>query len=265
MTPARPRDHAVEKLPAPLRAWAPTRRLSFRGRGRIGAALVRRFAERDVPYRNPDGLALAVDPDDFFEAMMLLGAYDPPLCDLIRRHVRRDTVALDVGHHIGYATLQMAALGAEVHAFDPDPRAHDRLRRHLELNDAERVTLDRRAVTDRLEEVELGINERLGWSSTKAVKPVEAWISVQSVTIDAYLEERGIAAAGLSFAKIDVEGGELEALTGMRATLEAGSPVVVVELIPGRPHERATEVVAYMDSLGYAASGAAGDVVFTKS
>jgi hypothetical protein len=114
-----------------------------------------------------------------------------------------------------------------------------------------------------------GIHERMGWSSTKEVKEFSDWTSVPMQTLDSYVAEHEIDPSRISVIKIDAEGGELEVLQGARETLAAGAPRVVVEVIPHRPGERASEILEYMDRLGYAADPPAGDVagevVFTRA
>lgn len=257
----------IRDLPPLLRAWLPTRRLYFRGRGRIGAYLVRRLIEPSQPYRTAEGYVLGVDPRDPFQAWMLLGIYEPRLSEALASHATADSVALDIGSHIGYHALIMArgvGEGGEVHAFDPDPRAHELLRRHLDLNESRQVTANRAAASDRDGSVDLNVNEQLGWSSTKPVKTAPKVLSVPAVRVDSYLEARGIDPARVSVIKLDAESAELEALHGMRSLLTEGAPATIVEMIPSRAHQRTAEIVAFMRGLGYGSSPTDGGLVFAR-
>lgn len=259
----------IRRLPLPLRAWAITRRLpAFRGRTRVAALIARRSIDPRVAYRTPQGIALRVDPGDLFQVAMLMGFHEPRVAGLITREVRPGSVALDVGHMIGYFSLLMAKRtgpGGAVHAFDPDPRAHERLAENVSRNSMPWITANLLALGSRAGTARFGIHERIGWSSTKEVKEFSEWTSVPMQTLDEYVAEHEIDLTSISVIKVDAEGGELEVLKGARNTLAAGAPHVVVEVIPHRPGEPARELVEYMRGLGYEADAPAGDVVFTRT
>jgi FkbM family methyltransferase len=259
----------IRRLPLPLRAWAITRHLpAFRGRTRVAALIARRSIDHRVAYRTPQGIALRVDPGDIFQVAMLMGFHDPRVATLIAREVRPGSVALDVGHMIGYFSLLMAkrtGRGGAVHAFDPDSRAHERLAENVARNSMHWITANLLALGARAGTARFGIHERIGWSSTKEVKEFSEWITVPMQTLDDYVAEHDLDPARISVVKVDAEGGELEVLKGARNTLAAGAPHVVVEVIPQRPGEPARELVEYMRGLGYEADALAGDVVFTRT
>jgi FkbM family methyltransferase len=259
----------IRRLPLFLRAWAITRRLpAFRGRTRIAALIARRSIDPRVAYRTPQGIALRVEPGDLFQVAMLMGFHEPRVAGLIAREVRPGSIALDVGHMIGYFSLLMAkrtGRGGAVHAFDPDPRAHERLAENVSRNSMPWITANLLALGARAGTARFGIHERIGWSSTKEVKEFSEWTSVPMQTLDEYVAEHEIDPTRISVIKVDAEGGELEVLKGARDTLAAGAPDVVVEVIPQRPGEPAGELLDYMRGLGYEADAPAGDVVFTRT
>jgi FkbM family methyltransferase len=259
----------IRELPLPLRAWAILRRLpAFRGRTRVAALIARRTLDHRAAYRTPQGIALRVDPGDLFQVAMLMGFHEPRVARLITREVRPGSVAIDVGHMIGYFSLLMAKCtgpGGAVHAFDPDPRAYERLVENVARNSMHWITTNPLALGDRAGTARFGIHERIGWSSTKEVKEFSEWTTVPIQTLDDYVAEHDLDPARISVVKVDAEGGELQVLKGARNTLSAGAPVVVVEVIPRRPGEPARELVEYMRGLGYEADAPAGDVVFTRT
>lgn len=258
----------VRNLPPSLRAWGATRHLpAFKGRTRVGWRLAERSLDPAAAYRTPHGFALRIDPADFFQVAMLLGFYEPGVAQLVKRRVRPGSVAIDVGHAIGYMSLLMASRTGptgEVHAFDPDPRAHDRLIEHTAINAMPWISVNQLALGERAGTIDLGIHEQIGWSSTKPVKEFKGTTSVPMNSLDSYLQEGEIDPGRISLIKVDAEGAELEVLRGMRKALGDGGPPVVVEVLPHRPGERAAEVVEYMESLGYRANVPSGDVLFTK-
>src|SRR5262245_15736021 len=241
---------------------------AFKGRTRVAALIARRSIDPRSAYRTPLGISLQVDPGDIFQVAMLMGFHEPRIARLIAREVSPGSVALDVGHMIGYFSLLMAMRtgpGGAVHAFDPDPRAHRQLVENVSRDRMPWITVNLLALGDHAGTAEFGIHDRMGWSSTKEVKEFRDWTSVPMQTLDEYVAEHDIDPARIGVIKVDAEGGELEVLEGARKTLAAGAPHVVVEVIPHRPGERAREVLDYMRDLGYEADAPAGDVVFTRS
>jgi FkbM family methyltransferase len=260
----------IDPLPRTLRAWGETRHLpTFKGQTRVAWRLAQRSLDPDLAYPTPHGFALRVDPEDFFQVAMLLGFYEPRVTRLVTEYVREGDVAVDVGHAIGYFSLLMSGRtgpAGEVHAFDPDPRAHERLLEHRALNERPWIAVNRVAIGDRTGTVRFGIHDRLGWSSTKQeIKEFARVESVPAQRFDEYAGEQRIDPERIGLIKVDAEGAELEVLRGMRGVLENANPAVVVELIPHRPGERPQEVMRFMTGLGYRPDAPTGDVVFTKS
>src|SRR5262245_35635130 len=135
----------------------------------------------------------------------------------------------DVGASHGYYTLLFAKLSGPdyVHAFEPEERNFARLRVNLELNGFESVHGSPVAVVDESREVELNIfpPELYGWHTLgepttevdgKVAGPVGKK-QVRGLTLDEYCDELGIERIDLL--KLDVEGAELEALSGAKRLL----------------------------------------------
>lgn len=247
-------------LPAPVRAWAAVARAgNFRGRARIGTSLVQRVIRPEVVYRNPEGFKLRVEPDDYFQACMLLGIYDPVTAGLIDRFVSDGTVAFDIGAHIGYFTLMLArrvGSAGDVHAFDPDPRAASRLREHVRVNEADNVTVNQMAVSDVEGMLDLRVPDQLGWATVKPGVVAHATVSAPAVRIDDYVNDNAIDPSRVSFVKIDAEGAELDAIRGMEGALARMSGAVVVEFFPSRMRTHGDDpdqLLATMAGLGYRA------------
>lgn len=250
-------------LPAPVRAWGTVGRIGkFRGRARIGTGLVRRLVRPDRPYAGVAGFALRIDPDDYFQACMLLDIFDPVGIALTRRYARPGTVAIDGGAFIGYFTLYLArAVGheGEVHSFECDPRVLVRLREHLALNRVDQVRLVDRALLDRTgAELELRLPQQLGFATVASghLADVGEITRVSSIRLDDHLASAGIAPSRISFVKLDVEGVERAALAGMEETLRGTDAVVLVEVIPERMRELGQdlgELIEFMGTFGYQA------------
>lgn len=221
---------------------------------------MRRFVHPDVTYRSALGFPLQIDPQDYFQACMLLGLYDPVGLAVARRFVKPGSVVVDIGAHFGYFSLELARLAGpcgEVHAFECDPRAAARLREHVRLAGATTVHVHEAALVEGSEsEVSLRLTDQLGWSTIRRSHWVQARseITVPAVGLDRALSRAGIDPARLSFLKADVEGAELLALRGGETALNAGSPAILVEFEPARTRslgDDPAELFRFFAKLGY--------------
>ena len=172
---------------------------------------------------------------NFFEADQLAD---------VRGMIGADSVVVDAGANIGNHTVFFSLIcGAKhVHSFEPMRVAFSILSRNIEINGlADRVTGHNFA---------LGADE--GWA--ELVRYVEyntggTVLDLQKPgsypvrTIDALRLEK------LDFLKIDVEGGQIEVLSGSRETLARCKPVVWVEL---RSKRKEIEIgTKFLADLGY--------------
>lgn len=170
-----------------------------------------------------------------------LGTYEPWVQDAIARYLRPGDWAWDVGAYIGYHTLLMWRLGANVVAFEPDRETFDRLSKNLSLNGARSVQALRRAV-----------GREAGWAQLVPVEgsPQQTHVEWQAagecpvVSLDDLLLE--FPAPRL--VKVDVEGAELDVLAGATRLIREVGPVWIVE--PHAP-ETAREVADCFETYGY--------------
>lgn len=138
--------------------------------------------------------------------------------------VRDGAVVLDIGAHLGYFTALAAKRGATVIAFEPNPRTIPYLRRNLELNGvADRVRVVERAVGEEQGTASFFLSRGGDESSLHAHSPEDEPVSVEVVQVDAEVDGLRV-----DVIKMDVEGGEVEALRGMRRTLADAAPGLVL-------------------------------------
>jgi FkbM family methyltransferase len=239
-------------------------------------ALLERVARRtlraDRVYEGAAGFRMKIDPGDPFQRAMLFGTFDPWLEDAIARFIRPGDVVFDCGTYIGFVTLRLARQvgpGGQVHAFEADPRVVTRVEQNLAANEMGQVRLNHAAVSDADGELELRLTDQLGWATVQEVwDAADGSARVPAVRLDTYVEREGIDPSRISFIKLDVEGAEPAALRGADSILRAGSPAVLVEVIPWRLELGGTsdaELFAFMAERGYAHRHVAPeDVLFTK-
>jgi FkbM family methyltransferase len=171
------------------------------------------------------------------------------------RHVHPGMTVYDLGANVGFYTLlfsRLAGPGAVVHAFEPVGRNVWYLRRHLELN----PTLDAR-----IHELAVGretgtvtFDGSAGWSMGRVVvRPEAATSCLPSVSLDDFVYGRGHEPPDLI--KMDIEGGEVDAIAGMSRLLAERFPVLVVSV---HGSSRWRECVAVLEAAGYTVLGPDG-------
>ena len=188
------------------------------------------------------------------------GREEAHMTTLFKQAVRRGDFVLDVGGYLGYFTLLAArAAGPEgrVLVVEANPQSQELLERNIERNGfADRVDMRKTAVA-----AEAG-TATFYWDasdgSTSGLAPPEntgGTYEVPVATVDSLLA----GARQLDVVKIDIEGGEVDALRGMSATLTHAKPGLrlFVELNPGALDNAGTsgeELLALLRGYGFAIS-----------
>ncbi|MFN2445117.1 MAG: FkbM family methyltransferase [Vicinamibacterales bacterium] len=175
-----------------------------------------------------EGLRLLIDPR--CEKFYWTGGHEPHIQDALSARLRPGMRFWDVGSHIGYFALQAARIvGATgcVLAFEPMPGNGTRLRRNIELNAAENVTVVARAVAAqtgamRIARTDAGIASTFTWTLEESPNDVERRM-VDVTTLDAMVGEHGIP----DLVKVDAEGTEVDVLRGAVTLRAAGVPFLV--------------------------------------
>ena len=147
----------------------------------------------------------------------------------IKRSIGPGSVCFDVGAHIGYYSLLLSKLvgpTGRVISFEPMPYTNSFLRRNLQNNNIRNVTVEQAAVGVSNGSVRMGSpsDGRLGQSSISDSGSTE----VRCTTID--LEVARLGLDRLDFIKMDVEGFELQALTGASRTIHRFRPKIMFEV-----------------------------------
>jgi len=154
-------------------------------------------------------------------------------CRVLKRLVKRGSVAIDAGANIGYYSLLIAKWmdgeGA-VHAFEPFPETAQRFERNLKLNPdlSPIVRLHRSALSDFTGKLSMSVPDQknqgcnyLGGGGSNEV-PV--------TSLDAFSEEERFKRVDLI--KIDVEGSEVALLKGAEQTIRRFRPILMIEVNP---------------------------------
>jgi FkbM family methyltransferase len=141
------------------------------------------------------------------------------MAKLFEQAVPAGGLVLDVGAHLGYFTLLAARRGAHVIACEPNPRTLGHLRANVQANSAqERVTIVPAALADAPGRRRFHLSLAGDTSSLHGQQD-----TVSAVEVDVTTADTVVAGRAVDVIKIDVEGGELDALAGMGGTIAAAA------------------------------------------
>ncbi len=191
----------------------------------------------------------------------LWGQYEVPTERYILEQMKTGGVFVDIGSNVGYFSfLAATSVPGEVNvwAFEPNPKITSLLRRSGELNGcADRVRVFPVGLSEKEAPGVLSVDQsNSGMSHLETALDEEDETEEVEVPIrifDSLVEEEKLP-GHLRCVKIDVEGHELQVLKGMRKTLEADQPSLIVEIVPeqlARYDTSEEELAAFIESLGY--------------
>jgi FkbM family methyltransferase len=184
-----------------------------------------------------------------------LGTYEVDLQLAVRDWVRPGMVVYDVGANIGYLSLLLARAvgpGGRVFAFEALPANLERLAQNLALNGmGRRVQVVPGAVVDCSGPVRFltGPSDGMGKAQGSAGRQEPVYggmIPVEGIALDDFAYRLGNPPPQV--VKMDIEGGEVLALPGMKRLLARARPLMLLEL-----HGRAAAALAWetLTSAGY--------------
>jgi FkbM family methyltransferase len=166
-----------------------------------------------------------------------LGTYEMELMAGIADLVAPDSIAYDLGANIGYISLMLARCVGEqgrVYAFEALPSNQERLEQNIQLNKLEEGVIvvpaavsDRSSVLSFMVAASGGMGKVAGSAGRHTVEYAET-IEVNGIALDDFVYLEGKPAPDVI--KIDIEGGEVLALPGMRRILKEKRPVIFLEL-----------------------------------
>ena len=162
-------------------------------------------------------------------SLFFYGFYEQVETSALLHVIRPGQTIIDVGANFGYFTLLSAPRvggSGRVIAFEPEPANAALLRENVALNAHTNITVEEMAVGRAAARVRFRTARPGEWNRGKtATVPAEnvgndGVINVPCVGLDAYCDEHGIRRVDIL--KMDIEGGEAEAVEGMRRGVQEG-------------------------------------------
>ena len=165
-----------------------------------------------------------------------LGTYEVELQAALRGLVQQGMVLYDIGANIGYISLTMARFcgkGGKVFSFEALPANLRRLKENISLNNLDSIIhVLPKAVIDMTHPVKF-----LAHSSTSMGKAegsagraeeYDQEITVEGLTLDDFVYKQKQPSPDII--KMDIEGGEVLAVKGMKRLLAECKPILLIEL-----------------------------------
>jgi FkbM family methyltransferase len=193
------------------------------------AQLRSRLPTMNVTYR--DGLTFQIrSGDPMYSRIFLQGAWEPPESCAMRALLRPGDFAIDIGANYGWFTLLMASsVGSSglVWSFEPVPPFAEELRRNLALNSFNNIRLFESAVGASIGEVNINVFDGLPHGHASAATLGRSDYVSHAVLVsplDQLLEQANGRLPAL--VKVDVEGFEMQVLTGSNRLLQLPDPPI---------------------------------------
>jgi FkbM family methyltransferase len=156
----------------------------------------------------------------------------------------KSATAIDIGAYIGNHSLYFADHFKSVLSFEPNPRAYEVLRLNAAL--AANIACFNIGLSDRVGEAILCVGSGNMGASYIAQPPAPNGQPIRLTTLDSMdLRE------DVKLIKVDVEGHELQALTGARELIRRNRPIVVFEQHTADFEDGRSAVIALLEALGY--------------
>lgn len=204
------------------------------GKGWLANQLVRDHAIPDGQViRTKPGVWVAIHPDWIYKHIYVYGEYEPVNTAIFMRVVRPGDVCFDIGANFGYYSCLLARCGAKVYGFEPLPAMWALNRATVELNGLQAAVQTEATALGASEGTIVihtfpGLSQGLATATDLGRSDAVAH-ECAITTLDRFCASTGIRT--VAFMKIDVEGHELDVLTGGSTLLAAPmAPVVHFEV-----------------------------------
>jgi len=172
-------------------------------------------------------------PNDAFRLSIhgIHGAHD---FKIFKDNVKVGDNVVDLGANVGYFTLILAKLvgpTGKVFAFEPDPRNLTLLKKNIEYNNYKNVIIVPKAVSNVNDKCTLYVGQKT-FGQNKIYKPektrTQKFIPTDSETIrlDDFFKANNLLNK-ISFIKMDIEGAEVLALSGMKKILKLNKNIKI--------------------------------------
>ena len=186
--------------------------------GRLILKIITKLFRADYVEVQGHNMYLHPGNDDY----SLYGVYGELDTEIVKNEIEKGDIVVDVGASIGYYTLIFArAVGKDGHvfAFEPRPERFELLKKNIEINGYENVTIEQMAVMDENGETNFYFskNEKTGFKlevSEKHKNVISERGRAKTVRLDDYFRKNNLLDK-IKFIKSDVDGPEFSVLRSL--------------------------------------------------
>lgn len=179
-------------------------------------------------------IRLKIHLDDWIQQQVyFLGDYERPEIDYISQYLKSGNVFVDIGANIGLFSLNASKIVGDkgkVISFEAFSSNYRQFKNNIEINNFKNIISENKAISNQNSTVEILYNEgdhNIGMASS-FLKNFTSKEIVESITLDDYASNNSIEKIDLI--KIDIEGGEYNAILGMTKILSDSKPQVLIEI-----------------------------------
>ena len=206
-------------------------------------------------------IKLSCDLTKFLQRhLYFFGSYEKEYCDYWMKLARKATTIFDVGANVGLYSLLAAAVNpaSRIHAFEPTPEIGEAFCENIRLNNMQNIFMNALGVGNSngqafLQRFMGGEDIYDGMNFISAQKSESANLPINVTTIADYCRQNGVARIDLM--KMDIEGGEYNALLGAKNLLEAQAVgcifLELVESHANRAGHSTVEIKRLLANAGY--------------
>ena len=170
--------------------------------------------------------------------VFFLGGYEKQELDFISLIIKKisDPVFLDIGANIGTHSIYFSNFCKKVYAFEPDGEIKKKLDFNISINKINNIVTVEKALSNSNSFREffspIGSNKGTGsLNYNHAPKNNRKLKKVETVIGDEYINQLRINK--IDFIKLDVEGHEIDALSGLEKTINRFMPILLIEISKG--------------------------------
>jgi FkbM family methyltransferase len=152
----------------------------------------------------------------------LLGTYELEKRVLFSKYVKPGFVVYDVGANVGYYSLLdsvLTGMEGKVFSFEPLPENISYLKKHIELNKIENISVVENAVSNEVTNLRFIATDNRSMSHISN----EGEIEIETTSLDEFIKDGNPLP---DLIKMDIEGAEYDALLGAKEILKSVKPVI---------------------------------------
>lgn len=177
--------------------------------------------------------------------------YENRIVRILKKVLKGNDVAIDIGAHVGFYTLLLSTLVGEngkVYAFEPNDDSFQMLKRNVEINSVKNCHIYNIGASNINSKGKLYLHpENEGGSSLKPINNFKKIEEVDLIKLDDWFNTTKTSKY-ISLIKIDVERSETDVLRGMKNILSKFKPYLIIEILSDENYDR---IKAFLRNLGY--------------